>query len=51
MAAVMVTGMLIMTLATWFYAIAVSLARVRTIMIERDRDAAWVDRLPEVRNA
>jgi heme exporter protein C len=51
MAAVMVTGMLIMTLAAWFYAIAVSLARVRTIMIERERDAAWVDKLPEVRNA
>ena len=42
MAAIMLGGMLIMAFAAWFYAIAVSLARVRTIMIERERDAAWV---------
>jgi len=42
MAATMVTGMLIMALAAWAYTIAVSLARVRAIMIERERGSAWV---------
>ena len=51
MAAIMLTGMLIMSFAAWFYAIAVSLARTRTIMIERERGAAWVAELTEVRNA
>jgi len=51
MAAIMLTGMLIMSLAAWFYAIAASLARVRIIMVERERGAAWVSELPEVRNA
>ncbi len=51
MAAIMVTGMLVMSFAAWFYAIAVVLARVRTIMIDRERGAAWVAGLAEVRNA
>jgi len=51
MAAIMVTGMLVMSFAAWFYAIAVVLARLRTIMIDRERGAAWVAGLPEVRNA
>ena len=42
MAAIMLTGMLIMSFAAWFYAIAASLARVRIIMLERERGAAWV---------
>jgi heme exporter protein C len=42
MAAIMLTGMLMMALAAWAYTIAVSLARVRTIMIERERGSAWV---------
>src|ERR671934_2511232 len=42
MASIMLTGMLIMSLAAWAYSIAVSLARVRTIMIERERGSAWV---------
>jgi heme exporter protein C len=50
MASVMLTGMLIMSLAAWLYAIAVVLARVRTIMVERERGAAWVADLPEVRS-
>jgi heme exporter protein C len=50
MAAMMLTGMAIMAFAAWFYTIAVSLARVRSIMIERERDAAWVAALPEVRH-
>jgi hypothetical protein len=40
-----------MSLAAWFYAIAASLARVRIIMIERERGAAWIGELTEVRNA
>ena len=51
MAAVMLAGMLIMSLAAWCYAMAVSLARVRTIMLERERGGAWVGELTEVRNA
>ena len=51
MAAIMLTGMLIMSFAAWFYAIAVALARARTIMIERERGAAWIGQLSEVRNA
>jgi heme exporter protein C len=31
-----------MSFAAWFYAIAVSLARARTIMIDRERGSAWV---------
>ena len=51
MAAIMLTGMLVMALAAWFYAIAATLIRVRTIMVERERGAAWVAALREVRNA
>jgi len=51
MAMIMLTGMLIMSFAAWFYAIAASLSRVRTIMVERERGAAWVGELKEVRNA
>ncbi len=51
MAAIMLTGMLIMSLAAWLYAIAASLARVRVIIIERERGAAWIGGLTEVRNA
>jgi len=42
MAATMLAGMLLMVLAAWMYSIAVSLARVRAIILERERDAAWV---------
>ena len=48
MAMTMLTGMLIMALAAWFYAIAVTLYRVRVIMVERERGAAWVGDLQEV---
>jgi len=51
MAAIMLTGMLIMSFAAWFYAIAVVLVRVRAIMLERERGAAWVSDLQEVRAA
>ena len=42
MAVVMLEAMLVMTLAAWLYAIAVVLVRVRAIILERERNAAWV---------
>jgi heme exporter protein C len=42
MAATMLTGMLLMALAAWMYSIAVTLWRVRSIILERERDAEWV---------
>ena len=51
MAATMLTGMLILSLAAWLYSIAVALCRVRVIMIEREHGSAWLDELPEVRAA
>jgi heme exporter protein C len=42
MAKTMLLGMLLMALAAWMYSIAVSLARLRNIILERERDAEWV---------
>ena len=42
MASTMLWGMLIMVAAFWMYAIAVALARVRTIILERERHTEWV---------
>jgi heme exporter protein C len=42
MAATMLVGMLIMSLAAWLYAIGASLMRVRTIILERESNADWV---------
>ena len=47
MAQIMLTGMLIMTFACWMYSIAVSLARVRGIILEREKNTQWVDELVE----
>ena len=41
MAAIMLTAMLIMTFAAWFYAIAVTLLRVQAIILEREKNAGW----------
>jgi heme exporter protein C len=41
MAAVMLAGMLVMALAFWCYAIAASLARLRLLVLERERHADW----------
>ncbi|MDP3520784.1 MAG: heme ABC transporter permease [Hydrogenophaga sp.] len=41
MATPMLTGMLLMALAFWMYAIAVALMRLRTITLERERHTAW----------
>ena len=51
MAAIMLVGMLVMALAGWFYAIAVILARVRTIIVDRERGASWAAALRDVRHA
>jgi len=45
MATTMLTGMLVMALACWMYTIAVVLVRVRAIILERERRAAWVGEL------
>jgi heme exporter protein C len=41
MATVMLLGMLLMALACWMYSIAVALARLRRIILEREADARW----------
>jgi heme exporter protein C len=38
-------GMLVLALAFWMYTIAVVLYRVRTIILERERQTAWVQEL------
>jgi heme exporter protein C len=45
MAAPMLAGMLLMVFAFWMYAIAAVLVRVRAIVLERERRAAWVQQL------
>ena len=42
MAATMLWGMLIMVMAFWMYTIAVALARVRSIILDRERHTEWV---------
>jgi heme exporter protein C len=42
MATTMLWGMLIMALCFWMYSIAVSLMRVRAIILERERHTEWV---------
>ena len=42
MAATMFAGMILMALAFWTYSIAVALARVRSIILERERGSDWV---------
>jgi heme exporter protein C len=50
MAATMLWGMLLMALALWMYTIAVSLFRVRAIILERERHTGWVASLPELQS-
>lgn len=45
MAATMLTAMLVMVFAFWAYSIAASLLRVRCLILERERNAAWVREL------
>ena len=51
MAKLMLLGMLIMSFAAWFYAIAVVLWRVQAIILERERGSAWVGALPAFKGA
>jgi heme exporter protein C len=48
MAAIMLMAMLLMTFAAWFYAIAVTMVRVRAIILERERRTAWAGTLAGV---
>jgi heme exporter protein C len=45
MASTMLTAMLLMSLAAWMYAIAVSFLRVRAIILERESGSDWVREL------
>ena len=45
MAHTMLTAMLLMTLACWAYAFAVIFMRARAIVLERERETAWVAEL------
>jgi len=42
MARIMLIGMLLMGLAAWMYSIAAALSRVRLIILEREKNTAWV---------
>ena len=42
MARIMLWGMLLMALSFWMYSIAVALARVRAIILEREQHTEWV---------
>lgn len=42
MAAVMLTGMLLVTLGAWSYAFAAALMRLRCIILEREKRSAWI---------
>ena len=47
MAKTMLLGMLIMALASWMYSIAAALSRARIIMLEREKNSAWVQEIVE----
>ncbi len=42
MATTMLTGMLVMALGFWMYSIAITLVRVRAIILERERRSDWI---------
>jgi heme exporter protein C len=43
----MFVAIILMTLCLWFYAIAVALSRVRSVMLEREKNSDWVAELVE----
>jgi heme exporter protein C len=45
MASTMLTAMLLMTIAFWAYAFAVVFTRTRAIILEREKNAQWVQAL------
>ena len=49
MAALMLAGLVVMTFAAWAYTAAVTLIRLRAIVVERERGATWLSHLPELR--
>src|SRR5690606_32289881 len=49
MATIMLVGMLLMVLAAWLYSMAITLARVRCIILEREHHADWLYQLKEVK--
>jgi heme exporter protein C len=49
MAAIMLTGMLVMSFAAWFYAIAIVLLRVQTIIVEREKHSGWIGKMTTLR--
>lgn len=49
MATLMLVGMLLMAVAAWLYTVAIALARVRCIILEREGHADWLYRLKEVK--
>jgi heme exporter protein C len=49
MEATMLWSMLIMTFGFWAYAIAAAMSRVRSIILERERNSTWVHELDEVK--
>ncbi|RZL68383.1 MAG: heme ABC transporter permease [Variovorax sp.] len=49
MATPMLTGMLLMALALWMYCIAVTLVRLRALMLEREAHTAWARQAMEAR--
>ncbi|RZI95369.1 MAG: heme ABC transporter permease [Variovorax sp.] len=49
MATPMLTGMLLMALALWMYCIAITLVRLRALMLEREGHAAWARQALEAR--
>ena len=51
MASAMLLAMLLMTFAFWAYAFAVVFMRARAIVLERERDAAWVQGLTTMGHA
>jgi heme exporter protein C len=44
----MLWGMLLMALCFWMYSVAMTLKRVRTIILEREGHTDWVRHLEEV---
>ena len=51
MSTIMLNTMLLMSAAFWAYTFAVVFKRIRTIILERERDTQWVSELPEIHAA
>lgn len=49
MATIMLVGMLLMASASWMYTLAITLMRVRCIILVRERHAGWLGELKEIK--